>query len=603
MGFTIAQVYGEAENCRDAYQGCDPTHANDFGGSADATQSAMDAGTISDSFPPSPEGGVEILAHGSTGPYNYLVVKGTEASKLYDWLIANGYALPDKAKPIIDVHVKKGDVFLAIKLQNGQGVEAIRPVTLEMDDAEPCVPLRLTSIAATDDMAVTVTVAGSGRAVVKNHLDVQLNPLRMTIDFQSFDNPCPVGVPTGANCHVPGNYSQVLATAIDEAGGHAFVTESSLKGSAIGKLGEAPDLGPVKQAKNLLDFANFLSNYAVKIDGEMADTMAGPVAAIPLFKNVAAFDALAALKACGTFWKGMSSGTCKVGSGATAIVLEKAQLQAITVDGVAVADLLQKAIIDPVFNVGTMLAASARVTRLSLRISPTEMDRDPVFAYAATLPEVQPFVVAKVNQVCTDGWNTGPVKTRLTYDKLGSWLVDNVAIIDPVFKPLPAALAMFVQEESGAPIQIATADIGVVDLAIAGALPGKSSLDAKISLKTPEAVKFPTSDPLRTNMGPWHKPSWCTPLPGWEDGKLPPDGKTPPVDSGSSEKDTGSSSPDSGSTLTDAGSTAFADVGQGAPVEVPTGKTGCTAGRSGGNSGWLVFGALTFLLGLRRRFA
>lgn len=614
MGFTIAQVYGEPENCRDANQGCDPAHANDWGGSADAAQGSFaDASLGADASVPAPNGGVEILAHGTTGPYNYVVVKGTEASKLYDWLIANGYALPDKAKPIIDIHVKKGDVFLAIKLQNGQGVEAIRPVTLEMDDAEPCVPLRLTSIAATEDMAVTVTVAGNGRAVVKNHLDIQLNPLRLTVAPPSYPyQGCPAGAPVNATCATPGNYSQVLATAIDEAGGHAFVTESSLAGSALGKLGkDAPDLAPVKNAKTLLDFAQYLSNYQVKLDGEMADTMAGPISQIPLFKGVAPFDALAALKACGQFWQGMGGGTCKVGSGASAIVLEQAQLQAIKVDGVAVADLLQKAIIDPVFNVGAMLAASGRVTRLSLRISPSEMDRDPIFAYSATLPEIQPFIVAKVNQVCTDGWNNGPIKLRLSYDKLGSWVVDSVSIIDPVFKPLPAALAMFVQEETGKPTQIALADVGVVDLAIAGAVPGKPSLDAKISLKTPEAVKFPTSDPLQTKMGAWHIPNWgCTPLPGWEDGKLPPDGKTPPVDSGSSEKDAGSSpadttssSPDAAAPLTDTVSRGLSDIVAGAPVEVATSKTGCMAGSSAGSGGWLAFGVLLLALGLRRRFA
>ena len=50
---------------------------------------------------------------------------------LYTWLNDNGYATPAKAKPLLQSHIDKGDVFVAVKLQNGQGVQAIRPTTLE----------------------------------------------------------------------------------------------------------------------------------------------------------------------------------------------------------------------------------------------------------------------------------------------------------------------------------------------------------------------------------------------------------------------------------------------------------------------------------------
>lgn len=303
MGFRIASRMDAAENCRDPYAGCVqgqrayPMEAGAFAADASAPSAdakASDTGASGAS--------IEILAHGSTGPYNYVVIKGNEASKLYDWLTQNGYTMPEEAKPIIETHVKKGDLFLAIKLQNGQGINAIRPVTLQMDDAEPCVPLRLTSIAAADDMAVTVTVVGDSRAVVKNHLDVQLNPLRMTLQQVGYYNygnrgggvpdyyksyyPCPVGAPKDALCQLPQNYAQVMAAAIDEAGGHAFVTESSLQGSAIGSIAPiaAEQLTGLKKAVTLLNFAEFLASSQLTVDAEFADTVDSLMSTYDIFK-------------------------------------------------------------------------------------------------------------------------------------------------------------------------------------------------------------------------------------------------------------------------------------------------------------------------------
>ncbi len=141
------------------------------------------------------------------------MVKGSAAKPLLNWLDEQGYATPKAAIPVVDSHIAKGDVFVAIKLSNGEGVNQIKPIVLQMHDAEPCVPLRLTSIAAAEDMTVVVTIAGPGRAIPKNHLHVRINPMRLNL-FK------------GAN-----NYPQVLSAAIDEAAGRAFVTEYAQPGS------------------------------------------------------------------------------------------------------------------------------------------------------------------------------------------------------------------------------------------------------------------------------------------------------------------------------------------------------------------------------------
>ena len=67
-----------------------------------------------------------------------------------------------KAEPLLDEYVGKGFTFLGIKLQNGQDSGDIKPIALTMSEQAPCVPLKLTSIAATPEMPILVWVLGEG---------------------------------------------------------------------------------------------------------------------------------------------------------------------------------------------------------------------------------------------------------------------------------------------------------------------------------------------------------------------------------------------------------------------------------------------------------
>jgi hypothetical protein len=105
-----------AENCRNPYDGC--LYGAPDSGSADSS-AAGETAAANDAAAPEPP--VEVLAQGQTGPYDYKVVKGSDAAGLYAWLNDNGYVTPAAAQPILAVHVQKGDVFVAVKLQNGKG--------------------------------------------------------------------------------------------------------------------------------------------------------------------------------------------------------------------------------------------------------------------------------------------------------------------------------------------------------------------------------------------------------------------------------------------------------------------------------------------------
>jgi MYXO-CTERM domain-containing protein len=97
--------------------------------------------------------------------------------------------------------------FVAVKLLSGQSTGAIQPVVLTFAGEVPCVPLKLTAIAALADLPVNLYVLGDSRAVPSNYFEITLNQAK--IDW----------INSGQN------YSSMVKQAADEAGGNAFIAE------------------------------------------------------------------------------------------------------------------------------------------------------------------------------------------------------------------------------------------------------------------------------------------------------------------------------------------------------------------------------------------
>jgi hypothetical protein len=97
---------------------------------------------------------------------------------------------------------------VAVRLQNGLGVEQIHPIVIKMPGNEACVPLRLTGIAAIEDMTVRLLFLADQRAVPTNDKHVALNPLRL--DWLKFAS----------------DYDDAVSKAVDSplVDGHGFVT-------------------------------------------------------------------------------------------------------------------------------------------------------------------------------------------------------------------------------------------------------------------------------------------------------------------------------------------------------------------------------------------
>ncbi len=153
-------------------------------------------------------GGPEILDRGFAGAFEYVVLTGDTVQEIVDWLDMAGYAQDADAPPILQEYLDDDFVFVAVKLRAGAGVDEIHPLAIRYPGVEPCIPIKLTRIAAVDDMAIRAFFLGEKRAAPQNWPHVVVNPVR----FDWVLNPAV-------------NYREIISLALDEAGGRAFITE------------------------------------------------------------------------------------------------------------------------------------------------------------------------------------------------------------------------------------------------------------------------------------------------------------------------------------------------------------------------------------------
>ena len=150
--------------------------------------------------------GVVVTQSANVGPYDAQLIEATSGQALFDWLNDNEYYQDPAALSLLEHYVDQDFAFIGIRLENGAGTGAIQPISLTLDETAPCVPLRLTSIAATPEMPMLVWVLGEGRAVPKNFIHAVVNEQALTY-------------PGAAN------YVDVVTAAVDTASGRAWVTE------------------------------------------------------------------------------------------------------------------------------------------------------------------------------------------------------------------------------------------------------------------------------------------------------------------------------------------------------------------------------------------
>jgi MYXO-CTERM domain-containing protein len=298
-----------------------------------------------------------VVFEAVVGAFEVVVLQGGTAMEVIDFLDANDYAQDPESEPILQEYLDEGFLFAAIKLTAGVGVDSIHPLVFRFPGNEPCVPLRLTRIAAEDDMGVRTYFLGQERWAPSNYRHVELNPLAYNWDFAGVER-----------------YLELLSMAVDEADGRAFVTDYAGPSDVVATwnvYGELWDetafigVDPI-QAINLIAQQSLASHPL--ISSLLLEFIPPPDGVDPQ-----------------DFWND--------------IWLYEDQIDLSAWDDVAFAAALAERIIDPGLHAANLIEAWPKLTRMSTVISPHEMTVDPVFHTNATLPDVDRVDVTTVEQV------------------------------------------------------------------------------------------------------------------------------------------------------------------------------------------------------------
>jgi hypothetical protein len=124
-------------------------------------------------------GGLQVVEKKQVGAYEVTVLDGGTAEELLTWLDENDYLVPENTGSLLPAYLEKGYAFLAVKLVAGAGLDEIHPIVFTYPGNQPCVPLRLTAVAAKEDMEIRAFFLATGRYVPKNYKLVLLNDVRL----------------------------------------------------------------------------------------------------------------------------------------------------------------------------------------------------------------------------------------------------------------------------------------------------------------------------------------------------------------------------------------------------------------------------------------
>ena len=302
--------------------------------------------------------GPEVVLRDTVGAFEIVVLSGGTAEEVMTWLGDNGYQQDPKAEPILGEYLAEGFMFAAFKLSTAADVSEIHPVVLRFENSdEACIPLRLTRIAASDDMDIRAFFLSDNRVVPRNYRHVLVNPLKLDWPNQA------------------SNYKEVITMAVDAGGadGHAFVTEFAGDSTAVGEFGifqqqwNAPAFTGLdaEQAIGELQNQGFVSCFGAGycefghplIRGLMDEYLPAPDGVDP----IAFYDCPA----------------CYID-----------QFDAAAWNPMAFANDLQERIIDPGQHAIDLLDSFPYMTRMYTTISGGEMTLDPLFHQNASLPDV-----------------------------------------------------------------------------------------------------------------------------------------------------------------------------------------------------------------------
>lgn len=322
------------------------------------------------------EGGVIIEEELTVGPFEIDIVSSDNPDDMSIWLQDNGYLLSDRGADLLEPYVLAGMKFVAVTLGSGETSGSIQPLIMRYASEKPEVPIRLTAVAAEEDMGVLVWVVNDARAIPENYEHVTPNYTRL--DWFS----------SGFNATYA-SYQTLITEAMNEtASGQGFATDyaGSFNQDMRSSLTDAAVVqGNLAELDGIANDAEFLTN-SLFITTDSAGSLANLQVALPLPEGAANPD---------TYFD-----STQLASTFTPAELAQARID--------VRALIVERELEPITNGVALLPENSYMTRLYTTLSADEMTLDPTFNYNVDMPEQPLLREAQVVASCDNDvsrWN------------------------------------------------------------------------------------------------------------------------------------------------------------------------------------------------------
>jgi MYXO-CTERM domain-containing protein len=365
--------------------------------------------------------GVNVAFRGDVGPYDVSVIQSASSAALLKWLSDNGYFVGDDAKTIIEEYVALNKYFVAVKLLSGQETGAIQPIVLRFAGEVPCVPLKLTAIAALADLQVNLWVLGTSRAVPSNYFEITLNQAK--IDWLNGGS----------------NYTDMVKAAANDAGGNAFIAEYAGTARVLdGTLwpNAAIDLTALGAATTPPAFLQLVVAQGLLQYGPMLPLLRTHIPEPQTLKDMGITES--------QFYNGNASYWAQYQS--SFAPFDASVVTMLTAD-------IKAKIVDPLQAGQLLLDGHSYLTRLATYISPEEMNQDPEFVFNPDLPELPNVHTATAHVVCGNQAFTyceAPIRLDLPEGGSSVWFSRNNCTPDRTgLDQMPSLSVAYLRAEAG----------------------------------------------------------------------------------------------------------------------------------------------------------
>ncbi len=188
--------------------------ADTLGASRRDAAGGADGATSDASFAGGGDSGVSVLRQEAVGPYDVVVLRGTDAMALRTWLTDHNYVVPATMEPVLDHYVALHMDFVALRLQDGAGLGSMQPVRVTAPGYQPLLPLRMVAAGVADSVELVLFTLADSRMEPLNFRAIEIGNTDLSWDF-------------GTDSTSIGAFRRAERALAAAAGGRAWLTESA----------------------------------------------------------------------------------------------------------------------------------------------------------------------------------------------------------------------------------------------------------------------------------------------------------------------------------------------------------------------------------------